>query len=187
LLFPDAASFEAIFREQYAALSRVAYRILKDKDRAEDVVQELFTRLWEKREDRLISVPPKAYLTRATVNAALDYLEKHQKEINHDQEDLSALHLSVNQTEEQLAEKETARHIANALEKLPPACRTVFVLSREEEMSYKEIAAALEISVKTVENQLGKALRILREELKPYFGSLIKTLALLAMVCENIF
>jgi RNA polymerase sigma-70 factor (ECF subfamily) len=151
------------------------------------VVQELFTRLWEKREDRFISVPPKAYLTRATVNAALDYLEKHKNEIHQDNEELSAHHLSVNQTEEQLAAREAQRHIANALEKLPPACKAVFVLSREEEMSYKEIAAAMEISVKTVENQMGKALRILREELSPFFGNLIKTLALLFTFSEIIF
>ena len=186
-LFANAADFERIFKAQYSGLCRVAFRILKDEDKAEDVVQDLFARLWETRENRTISVSHKTYLTRAAVNAAIDYQEKHRREVTPTEEQWQQLQPAANLTEELLSGTETQAQIAHALDKLPPACKTVFVLSRDEELSYKEIAAALDISVKTVENQMGKALKILRQELLPYLGGFLQALAPLAWLLKNIF
>ena len=187
LLFADAASFERIFKDHYAALCRVAFRVLRNEEKAEDVVQDLFARLWETREGRTISVSPKTYLTRAAVNAAIDYQQKHRKLVNPTHEQWQQLQPAANSTDEAMQQTETQAQIAQALNKLPPACRTVFVLSREEELSYKEIADALQISVKTVENQMGKALKIMRQELLPYLGGLVKLLVPVLMVANNIF
>jgi RNA polymerase sigma-70 factor (ECF subfamily) len=174
-LFADEAEFETAFREYYTTLYRVVFRVLKKEDASEDVVQDLFVKLWNKREGLRISGSLKAYLCQAAVNAAYDHLRKYKKEQNKEEVDV-LWERGGNQTEEYIQGKEMEEMISEALEKLPPACRNVFILSREEEMSYKEIAEALNISVKTVENQMGKALKILREELQPHLENLIKVI-----------
>jgi len=177
-LFSDEAAFEGAFREYYSTLHRVVYRILRNSDSSEDVVQDMFVKLWNKRGSISINGSMKAYLCQSALNAAYDHLRKYKRELK--KEDSSAIpERGGNQTEEYIAGKEAEDRIAEALEKLPPACRNVFLLSREEELSYKEIADALGISVKTVENQMGKALKILREELKPYLADLLKIIILL--------
>lgn len=177
-LFADEAAFEAAFRAYYAPLYRLVRPMVKSGDKAEDIIQELFIRLWNRRENLSVSGSLKSYLYRAAVNAALDFLEKHKKEVRLDDHPGWDRLDHASGTEEEIEGAEMESHITIALDKLPPACKTIFLMSREKEMSYKEIASALEISVKTVENQMGKALRILREELKPYIKNLIKLIVL---------
>ena len=176
--FSNEASFEAAFREYYTPLYRVVYPILKSRDSAEDVVQDLFVRLWNKRDSIVISSSLKSYLYRAAINSAFDYLDKYKKEVQMGGKPLKEELVSMNETEEYLSGKEAERRISEAMEKLPPACRTVFIMSREEDMTYQEIADSLQISIKTVENQIGKALKILREELKPHLKDLLKVFIL---------
>lgn len=178
-IFPDEASFEAAFREYYTPLYRVVYPILKNRDSSEDVVQDLFVRLWNKRETLSITSSLKSYLYRAAINSAFDQLDKYKKEVHTGDKPLKEELVSMNDTEEYLSGKEAEKRIAEAMEKLPPACRTVFIMSREQEMSYQEIADSLQISIKTVENQIGKALKIMREQLQPYLKELVKGLLLL--------
>jgi RNA polymerase sigma-70 factor, ECF subfamily len=177
-IFSNEASFEAAFREYYTSLYRVVYPILKNRDSAEDVVQDLFVRLWNKRDSIVVSSSLKSYLYRAAINSAFDQLDKYKKEVHMGDKPLKEELVSMNETEEYLAGKEAEARISKAMEKLPPACRTVFIMSREEDMTYQEIADSLQISIKTVENQVGKALKILREELKPHLKDILKVFIL---------
>lgn len=177
-IFSNEASFEAAFREYYTPLYRVVYPILKNRDSAEDVVQDLFVRLWNKRDSIVVSSSLKSYLYRAAINSAFDHLEKYKREVQMGDKPLKEELVSMNETEEYLSGKEAEARISKAMEKLPPACRTVFIMSREEDMTYQEIADSLQISIKTVENQIGKALKILREELKPHLKDLLKVFIL---------
>lgn len=176
-------SFEEIFRIHYQSLCNAAYKIIDDKDAAEDVVQDVFLKLWTKKEDLTIIQSVKSYLYRAIINTSLNYLESNKKVIRLETNDSSKL--SVNAGEE-LHHKELEIKINTAINKLPPKCKVIFVLSRYEGMKYQQIADHLGISVKTVENQMGKALQMLREQLKPFltreFISIATTVGLAAVL-----
>ncbi|GEP94656.1 DNA-directed RNA polymerase sigma-70 factor [Chitinophaga cymbidii] len=167
LLQEDERQFmETLFKTYFPLVCKAIYRLVQDMATAEDLAQEVFIKIWNRR-DQLNEVYFKAYLHRAAVNMALDHIDKNKrrggapKEIGPDQEALSvsgpAVHL-----------KETKARIQSAIDQLPDKCRAVFIMSRYEEMSYKEIAQALRISVKTVENQMTTALKKLRVSLKEY-------------------
>ena len=162
----NESSYEELFRNWYAPLCKMIFRILKDKELTEDTVQEVFVKLWEKRKDLKIEISLKSYLYRAAINAAYNHLEKNKRYSKLTLEDVGAAKSAYNNTEADLDAKELETKIKETLALLPEACREVFILSRFEELSYKEIAETLGISVKTVENQVGKALRIFRENLK---------------------
>jgi RNA polymerase sigma-70 factor (ECF subfamily) len=161
----NESSYEELFRKWYAPLCKMIFRILKDKDHTEDIVQEVFIKLWEKREDLSIDISLKSYLYRAAINAAYNYLEKNKRYPKLSIEELTIEIVSPSQAENDIHAKELETKINNTLASLPEGCREVFILSRQEGLSYKEIAETLAISIKTVENQMGKALRIFREKL----------------------
>lgn len=173
-IFTDEASFENAFKSYYQSLYKVVYLIVKKENAAEDIVQELFVKLWQKRDSLFLNGPLSAYLRRAATNAAFDYLDKYKREVAYDSTEQFENSLSDEHTENVIAQKDLEKQIEEAVLKLPPACRNVFLLSRNEELSYKEIADTLQISIKTVENQMGKALKILRDELKPFIKGFIK-------------
>lgn len=144
---------------------QAVYRMVPDGNQAEDIAQEVFIKFWEKRHQLNIQSSIGAYLRRMAVNEGISYLRKQKRyEVDelkpglHDGQDSSM--------EEFFAGKELQKRIQQAIATLPPKCRLVFQLSRQEELSYKEIAQKLDISVKTVENQMGKALKTLRLLLK---------------------
>ena len=167
---------EFLFKKYYSPLCRLAKRLVGDAEAAEDVVQDVFFKLWQDRESREISTSVKAYLYRAVSNKALNYLEKHKKLTPLETAELPEP--TFLPSENSLQTQELEAKIAEALEALPPACKAVFVLSRYEEMSYREIADALQIAPKTVENQLGKALRHFRHYLRHYLTLLALVLRL---------
>lgn len=160
---------EALFRSYYPFVCRIVSRYVGDRARAEDIAQEIFAELWAKRDALTIHTAPQAYLRRMAVSRALNFLrdnKKHQwSEIDPEQELPEA---SV-PPEALLAleQGEMARLVEAAIGRLPEKCRIVFQLSRGEQMSYAEIAHELNISIKTVENQIGKALRLLRASIQP--------------------
>lgn len=168
----DEAAFEQIFRQFHVALCRYALTILKDSENAEEIVQDVFLKIWEKRESLVITVSIKSYLYRAVHNSCLNLLDKKKKEIRMDEAPLKIVHQSAAPVAD-LQSKELEKAIADAMNKLPEQCRKVFELSRFGELKYSEIAGVLGISVKTVENQMGKALRIMREQLSPYLPFLL--------------
>jgi RNA polymerase sigma-70 factor (family 1) len=161
-------ALEMIFKTHYQPLCKYAYSFLNDKDEAEEVVQSSFISLWEKRDAIAIQSSFKSYLYRMVRNACLNAI-KHQrvKKSYADQEKIDGepVHNSVS---EAVLSTELEAKILKAIQALPEQCRLVFQLSRFEELKYQEIADQLSISVKTVENHMGKALKIMREELKEY-------------------
>ncbi|MGI4863324.1 MAG: RNA polymerase sigma-70 factor [Janthinobacterium lividum] len=161
----DAAAFlEELFKAYYAPLGAVVYRVVPDRAVVEDILQDVFLRLWQGLAELPAIESYRAYLTRMALNAALRYQQRTQRQVNWDDTDAPDAQVAPDALAD-LHATETAAAIAAALARLPPQCRVVFELSRYEEMSYQQIAEALEISPKTVENQMGKALRIMRREL----------------------
>ena len=154
------AFVEQLFRTHYAALCRAVYRIVRDQDTAEDIVQDVFLKVW-RGQTLAADQPAKAYLFRAAINTALNFLEKNRRNVAWD--DTLAERSGENHTEEALDYQETSQRISQALDRLPPKCKVVFSLSRFEDMSYAEIAQHLDISVKAVEKHMGKALKIMRK------------------------
>ncbi len=166
----DKSALKQLFDEQYIPVCSTINRIIKNKATTEDLAQDLFIRFWNKIETLQIEgeIPP--YLRRMAINEALGYLRKTK---NKKTEEIQPYHQhreTAPDAESGYLYGELEGQIKSAMDTLPPRCREVFHLSRMEGKSYKEIAQALDISVKTVENQMGKALKILREKLKGYLA-----------------
>ncbi len=159
-----AAFMELLFKTFYAPLGAVAYRVVPDRAVVEDLLQDVFFRLWQGLDTLPAIESYRAYLTRMVLNAAVRSQQRAQRQVVWDDAPLTVTPVASDALAG-LHAAETADAITAALSHLPPQCRVVFELSRYEEMSYQQIAEALEISPKTVENQMGKALRILRREL----------------------
>ena len=175
----DAQAIDRLFHEHYEGLSRYAFSILKEQGAAEDVVQQLFITLWEKRDDLEISKDPRAYLYRSTYNRCLNEVKRvKRKGIHTDAAEEYGL-ASDDDASGCVLGKELEERIETALQTLPEKCGEVFRMSRFKELSYKEIAEKLDISTKTVENHMGKALRLMREELKDYLPLIVITILLI--------
>lgn len=159
----DETAFERLFRAWYGRLADHAHRITRDADRAEDAVQEVFVALWKGRERLPDAAALGGYLHRAVRNRALNQLRATRGD-RVDPDGLAALAIAPTAVPDLEAE-ELARAMVAALEALPPRTREVFLLSREQQLTYREIAETLEISIKTVETLMGRALRELRRVL----------------------
>lgn len=161
----NEAAFEQVFKTHFKNLHAYACSILKDDMAAEEMVQNVFFKLWDRSESIHIAGSLAAYLYRAVNNESLNYL-KHQKV-----KEAHALHVAYispaqrDTPSKTLQAKELEARLHKALNELPEQCRTIFQMSRFEELRYREIAERLGLSVKTVEAQMGKALRVLREKL----------------------
>jgi RNA polymerase sigma-70 factor (ECF subfamily) len=163
----DEMAFERLFRLFYEALCRYAQSIVNEPELAEEIVQEMFVQLWEKRQTLDLHTGIRPYLYKAVHNRCLNQI-KHQKvRVLHQQEVLVTTS-EIIQPSNSAEFSELKGRFNQALLKLPEECRKVFKLSRENEFSYREIADFLGISIKTVENQMGKALRIMRDELRDF-------------------
>ena len=160
----DRGAFEQLFREHYAALVRFGEGLLRSRELAEDTVQEVLLNLWRQRETVRVDDSLRAYLYRAVRNRALNHIrnERVRRE---------AVPQIVRETREAagadagLVETELEAAVRAAIAELPPRCREVFELSRVRGLKYAEIAETLGISIKTVETQMGRALKSLRERL----------------------
>lgn len=167
----DEQSFEAVFKTYFKALHAYAQAILRESETAEEIVQGVFLKLWEKREMLDINSSLKAYLYRAVYHDSLNHIKHQQVKRKH----WEHAHYEMTQGKpeevgEQIKgqENELYERFQQALEKLPEKCRMVFNLSRFEELKYQEIADRLDISIKTVEAHIGKALKTLRVELAEF-------------------
>ncbi|WP_434502376.1 RNA polymerase sigma-70 factor [Prevotella sp.] len=165
--------FEILFMQHYEPLCNFVFGILKDYDASEDVIQELFVKFWEKRDVLPNDLSIKSYMYRAARNMALNHL-KHfdiKKEFNiFNKASISDTEQCVDNPAET---SELQEMIFQAVNELPTERKKIFLMSREDGLKYKEIAAELNISVKTVENQMGKALSTLRTELSDYLPAII--------------
>jgi RNA polymerase sigma-70 factor (ECF subfamily) len=165
-------AFESLYKSFHKMLWHYAKEMLKDEDEAEDTVQQIFIRIWEKRDSLLISSSIKSYLFTSVRNACLKKMEKAAREKAIDPLESSEMERAGKaQDPAQFKDLQTA--IQTSIESLPERCRLIFKLSRFGGLTYTEIAKELELSVKTVENQMSKALQTLRHDLKHHFSWMI--------------
>ncbi len=162
----DRSAFRKLFDLYYQFLLSTAINLLKDINLAKDVVQEVFFEIWKKRESLNVHSTVAGYLKRAIINRSLNQI-KSRKKVNpdHDFHDLESTQPSVT---EELESKHLNKVLQDALNELPERCRLVFIMRRFEDLSHKEIAEKLDISTKTVENQMTKALKVLKTAIQPY-------------------
>lgn len=161
----DEIAFEQVFKTHFKRLHAYAFTILRDEVEAEEIVQQVFFKLWERNENLSLSGSVSSYLYRAVHNESLNYI-KHQKvRSNHQLHVAYSMKNEVEHPAKKVMAGELEKKIHTALNELPEQCRTIFQMSRFDELKYREIADKLGISVKTVENQMGKALKLLREKL----------------------
>ena len=163
----DEAAYDTVFRSWYPVLVRVATALLRDEDAAEEVAQDVMVQFWKRRHAVDVDVPLRPYLLRAVRNRALNHL-RHMRVRRESEKDVEALYDAPGTADQPIAAKELAAAAKVAVSELPRRCREIFELSRVDGLKYSEIAEALEISEKTVEAQMGKALRILRERLAAF-------------------
>ena len=170
LLPTDAEkAFEWLFRRYFSELCQVVYRVAHDEHLAQDLVQEVLYELWSKRDKLTISISLRAYLKRAVLNRTLNHLRDNRKWSS--EERMPEIAVEESDPVDLLRSEELQEMIDAAIDELPEKCRMVFVLSRYEELSYRDIATELGIAEKTVENQVSKALKYLRQRLLPYLKS----------------
>jgi RNA polymerase sigma-70 factor, ECF subfamily len=169
----DPSAIRAVFDRFHAPLCLLAYRMVKDKDQAKDIVQEVLIKLWRNRQALELTVSLQAYLRKATVNTALNYLEHANRWKKHELDEPVVQRLVSGTLAQELPYKELEEKAREAVNDLPVRTRMVFTLIRSEEMSYKEVAEALNISVKAVEKEMMRALRLLREALKDHLNTAI--------------
>jgi RNA polymerase sigma-70 factor (ECF subfamily) len=175
---PGSKDFDSLYLDNYPALQRYAYTILSDIELAEEMVHQVFLKILERKDPLDVHTSLKAYLFRSVNNECLNYI-KHQKvkQTYHSY----ATNEMGNTTEtpsSKLNYKELEFQIIKSINDLPEQCRTIFQLSRFEELKYGQIADQLGISVKTVEAQMSKALKRLRVELADYLPLIIWMLIL---------
>lgn len=159
--------FEQVFKEHFKNLYAYACTILHDDVMAEEMVQQVFCRLWEKNRALKVEQSITAYLYRSVYHECLNYL-KHMKVRSAHQQYVMKTGSESMQPSESTSLKELESRLEKALKTLPEQCRTIFQMSRFEELKYQEIADRLGLSIKTVENQMGKALKILRTQLADF-------------------
>lgn len=165
----DVSLFQELFDSYFQSLVTYAFRFVNDWQAAEDITQDVFMALWVKKEDIDFDQPVKPYLYRAVYNRSINYLnsalmQKRIEGVDTIDELINQEILSYNQHDALLL-KEITAEINNFVETLPPQCRNVYKLSREENLKNKEIAARLDISEKAVEKHITKALTEIRNHL----------------------
>ncbi|MFA5819757.1 MAG: RNA polymerase sigma-70 factor [Bacteroidales bacterium] len=178
----DEQAFELLFRKYYVRLCVFAKKFLNDPEEAHDIVQDVFVKIWEGRDEIDPEDSLKSYVFKIAQNLSLNKLRRKKVESRYieiyklvyiEQQEFSA--------HESLLTRELEKNITHSIGKLPAECRKVFELSRIEGLKYREIADTLHISVKTVEAQMSKALQSLRIELSDYL-----TLLLIALISNNL-
>ncbi len=159
-------AFNVLFRYYYSGLVVFAMRYLHAKEESEEMVQDIFLKLWSEREHLHIHTSLRDFLFTSAKNRCLDRIKR--KKVEEKFENLSRQNPNEITNYDLFVEQELRGLIKETMESLPAECRKVFVLSRIQNLKYKEIAKKLDISVKTVENQISKALKIFRNALKDY-------------------
>jgi RNA polymerase sigma-70 factor (family 1) len=160
-------NFEALFKQYYAPLVVYACKYIPEMDAAREIVQDFFVKLYEKRSSLTIDTSLKSYLYRSVYNSCMNYInqrsiqDKHIRNIDMERNDEENL-------ENEISSLELQNRIFNLIEALPPKCKKIFKMNRLEGMKNEEIAVSLHLSKRTVETQISKALKILRNKLSDY-------------------
>jgi RNA polymerase sigma-70 factor (ECF subfamily) len=165
----DEQAFERVFTEWFGRLHAYAFSILKDDALAEEVVQSVFCRIWEKRGGLQVHTSLRAYLYGTVYHECVNWLRQEKNSKTH----RSHVLRSSSQTAAETAAGKTElgqleKRLQQALDELPDQCRAIFQLSRFGELKYREIADQMGLSIKTVEAQMTKALKLLRKKLADF-------------------
>ena len=165
----DETAFDTVFRDNYAHLVRMAESIVRERALAEEIAQDVMLELWRRRETIEVEQSFRAYLLRSTRNRALNHI-RHQRIVTREATIAAAAAESARaqSAEDEMLGTELEGAVLQAIASLPERSREVFQLSRERGLKYVEIAAVLDISVKTVEKRMGQALAELREKLEQW-------------------
>jgi RNA polymerase sigma-70 factor, ECF subfamily len=160
----NTVAFQHVFDSCYESLCAYAYSILRDAPEAEDTVQSIFMKLWEKRGALEIRQSVRSYLFRAVYNQCLNQIE--HRAVKSRYRAISQVETVDTSSDPEVFPEELDERIRLAVDNLPPQCKRIFVMSRYDGLRYPEISSRLNISVNTIQNQICKALKLLREELK---------------------
>ncbi|MEP6619126.1 MAG: RNA polymerase sigma-70 factor [bacterium] len=161
----STAAFEALFRAHHAGLCAFATRLVTRADVAEDIVQEVFLYVWRNHAVWEVHASARQYLYAAVRHGALRYLRHERVVQDHVPETIALFDRLPRQADADLSADEVIAAVRAAVERLPDRCRLVFTLHREQGLSYREVAAVMDISPKTVDVQMGRALKALRKSL----------------------
>ncbi len=163
----DKNAFEQLFKKYYLRLSHYAYQYVGNMPDAEELVQETFVNIWEKRSTIDISISFKPYIYQAVKNRGINVIRGNQRRINHHSQHQFS-NIDSSKTDDNIHLNELNEKLFEGLESLPPKCKKIFQMSRLEGLKHKEIAVKMEIKIKTVENQISIALKYLRNHLSEY-------------------
>lgn len=164
-------SFEILFKRFYAPLCAYAYTYVHDYDEAEDLIQGFFAKIWDSQPDIRINTSVKNYFFRSVRNLSLNHIKHRAVVDQHQKETLRNMEIADN--EQSASDFVLVERINFHIDQLPPKRREIFLLSRQHDLKYREIADRLNISVKTVETQMGLALKELRNKLSEVKKTLI--------------
>lgn len=160
-------AFEEIYLRYWKRLYSSAFKRVQSREVAEELVQDIFTSLWVKRETLAIEILS-AYLFTAIKYKVINYLEKEMSRKTYSEFQIQSAIRVSNSTEEMVLLNELNMALEKEIQKLPPKRQQIFKMSREEHLSIKQVASNLGISEKTAENQLGKALKMLKINLRHF-------------------
>lgn len=158
----DATAFEGIYNQYRSRIYSYALKLCKSTVIAEEIVQEVFIKIWQKREQLNPELHFGAYLKKITLNHVLNHLKKVAREKSLQDELFNYLSLIRNSAEDRLLEKELLKTYEEAIAQLPPQKKIIYQLSRNEELSHDEIAKKLNISKNTVKNHMVEATKFIR-------------------------
>lgn len=176
----DLAAFEQLYKKYYTFFRLVAFHITRNYDDAEEVVSEVFVKLWNNRNEIEIVTSVKAYITRAVQNTAINFVKKNTSAITNSLDDSEYCLLAWDSDYPlgQLYEKDVIEILRKNIRLLPEGCRKVYLMSRNREFTYNDIAERLGISVNTVKMQMKIALSRLRDALTDYINIILIVIGL---------
>lgn len=169
MLLDKEKKFEEVFRAYFKGLHRYAFKILRDSDTAEETVQQVFLKLWEKDWQQDVHTSVRSYLYRAVYNESINLIKREQRKMKYEMHQQHAIGDDTYATQ---SDNELRKELHVALSKLPEKSRIVFEMSRFQELKYQEIADEPTLSLKTVEGHMTKALKHLRLHLADYLNVL---------------
>ncbi len=166
----DKDAFKELFDQYYAPLCFYARKIIDSPDQSRDIVQDVYIKLWDNRKELVIYKSLKAYMYQAVRNQSLNHLEKRRRQVQFVEpgfceKKIESMHVLRSGHQDPVSEKDLSKRIWELVEELPEKRKSVFILYRKHGLSYSEIAEVMGITRKTVENQMGKALKFLRNQL----------------------
>ncbi|MBB5636396.1 RNA polymerase sigma-70 factor (ECF subfamily) [Pedobacter cryoconitis] len=159
----DESAFIQIYNQYRSKIYTYAYQLCKSSDTAEEIVQEVFIKIWQKKDQLNPELSFNAYIKKITLNHVLNHLKKVARERVLQEQIFHTIEVSSNRTEDQMLEKELRKVYDEAIARLPQQKKLIYQLSRIEELSHDEIALKLNISKNTVKNHMVEASRSIRD------------------------